>query len=649
MCDALCVTKCSLHIRRLKLISSTFQCNEIDTCKSCLLVLPNSFGFCSFPSSVRCRHGCAVTKADKTVVQVMQQLQVRGQCSLCCKLFFSQAEIASHEDSTRHGVEINRSMQKAVLQHCRFSGTQQTGRESMAHKRGQPGYLESPTPVRNAREEFPAKRKKAGPSQDRSASSSSAAAVWRCECGRGFSEEAAARKHLFAANQIFHQCGVCGKHMEESSITRLHMSRFHGGAHLSNFLFCCRKCKIEMPRYEDILSHVSEEHRGHTYFTEQDMPEELAAILDAQPSTSGASSGHFSRASVKQEQSWMCRMCEDVFDSEEAVLKHCGDVSSHSFQRFVCGHCPQKFFKESTVRRHCVNEHSGQVESFHFCGLCDSMQFGSEEEFLEHYRSLHSRDYYCMTGDGVPQGAGRPTCPCMGSEKNKEELKSAYTRCVRDLAADGKCQYTCAPCGVLVPSYAQIKTHVHTKHPALNLEKTFEVACRACPESFGDVPGFHKHYHAQHCALAPCASSRSHAAQAEPTSVKTLQAAAIEDDGSGDPLSPSLRTDRRFIEALNRIFVVSEIDNDDDDTLVAFLNEDQANKDGNAHKGKEELRKTAVCLQADVRACSTTLSSDVGHDPVSIMAVLLRSVTGGASEAASLRSEEARESAGSLR
>lgn len=552
--------------------------------KRYLLVLPHSF-FPFFSSSVRCRHGCAVAKADKTVVQVMQRLQVRGQCSFCCKLFFSQAEITNHKESTCHGVEINRTMQKAVLQHCRFGETQHTGRERVAQKRGQPGCLEAPSQGRNALEVYSAKRKKPGPSENDTTSSSSAVG-WCCECGLHFSEEAAARKHLFAVNQIFHQCGVCGKQMEESPITRLHMSRFHGGAHLSNFLFYCRKCKIEMPRYEDILSHVSEDHRGHTYFTEQEMPEELPAIFDTQPSTSHASTSHFNPASVKQEQSWMCRMCEDVFDSEKDVAEHCGDVSSHSFQRFMCGHCPQKFFKESTVRRHCVNEHSGQIKSFHFCGLCDSMQFESEGEFLEHYRSLHSKDYYCMNSDGVCQSTGQPPCPCMGSEKNKEELKSTYTQCMKDLAAEGKCQYTCAPCGVLVSSYAQIKTHVHTKHPALKLEKTFDVACRACQERFKDVPSFHKHYHSQHCTLAPCTSSRSHVAKTEPTSAK-ISAVEIKPDTSGNLLSSSLCANLCFTEVFNHIYVVSEIE---DETLVAVLNEDQANKDGNVYKGREELR-----------------------------------------------------------
>lgn len=381
--------------------------------------------------------------------------------------------------------------------------------------------------------------------------------------------------HLLAVNQIFHQCGVCGKHMGESSITRLHMSRFHGGAHLSNFLFYCRKCKVEMPRYEDILSHVSEDHSGHTYFIEQEVPEELAAVSDAKPSTSSLHSPYTKStvqqntveiASLKAQRTWMCRMCEDVFDSEEDVYKHCSDVSGHSFQRFICGHCPQKFFKESTVRRHCINEHDGQIKSSHFCGLCDSMQFESEGEFLEHYKSLHSKDYYCMDDNvvqpTVAESTSHPSCPCMGSEKSKEEMKSTYTRCMKDLSSEGKCQYTCAPCAISLPSYAQIKTHVHTKHPALNLDKTFDVECRVCQESFTGVPSFHKHYHSQHCTLEPCVSSRtcSKGLKAEPTAVKIVNAVEIKPD-------------------------TNEIE---DETLVKFLNMDQANKESEEHENESD-------------------------------------------------------------
>lgn len=479
-----------------------------------------------FRFSVYCRQGCAVAKADKTIAQIMKQLLVRGQCCLCRKIFLSQAEIEKHKELTQHDVEVNQTMEKALLQHCRFRDIQDIQRAKATQEKRQSIGLKSPFPKRSKRmsncEEFPVKQQMLSRSMNGRASNHSATA-WYCECGLQFMEEATASKHLLAVNQIFHQCGVCGKHMGESSITRLHMSRFHGGAHLSNFLFYCRKCNVEMPRYEDIMLHVSEVHSGHTYFTEQDVPEELATVIDAKPSTSREAGGGKSTArqqtgessSSKTEQTWMCRMCEDVFDSEATAHEHCSDVSSHSFQRYICGHCPQKFFKESTVRRHCMNEHNGQLKSSHFCGLCDSMQFETEEEFLEHYMSLHSKDYYCV--DDVvevvrpvaAESTSRLTCPCMGSEKNKEDMKASYTQCMRSLSTEGKCQYVCAPCSVSLPSYAQMKTHVHTKHAAVNLDKTFDVECKLCQESFMDVPSFHKHYHSHHCTLEPCMSSRT--------------------------------------------------------------------------------------------------------------------------------------------
>ncbi|MEQ2184284.1 hypothetical protein GOODEAATRI_006230 [Goodea atripinnis] len=447
--------------------------------------------------------GCAVAKSDKTIVDVMKQLQVRGQCILCSKIFLRQAEIERHKESMLHEVEVNQTMAKALLQYSRFVEIQQTQRKAEDQEKTISSGLEVQFQKRNKEvsdcDGFPAKRQRLSQSGNASSSRTSVTA-WFCECGLKFSEEVNASKHLLAANQIFHQCGVCGKHMGESSVARLHMSRFHGGAHLSNFLFFCRKCKVEMPRNEDILLHVSEVHRGHTYFTEREVPYDLASVLDAKPSTSievglpSRSASKMRRDTVETEFStaghtWMCRMCEDIFDSEAGVFKHCSEVSSHSFQRFICGHCPQKFFKESTVRRHCRNEHGGQIKSSYFCGLCDSMQFDTEEEFMDHYRNLHSKDYYCMDEPEVlrPSAAeetSQHACLCMGGEGFKEEKKATYTRCMRNLAAEGRCQYMCAPCSVSVPSYAQMKTHIHTKHAALNLDKTFDVVCQECQESF---------------------------------------------------------------------------------------------------------------------------------------------------------------------
>ncbi|KAM4729362.1 E3 SUMO-protein ligase ZNF451 isoform 2-T2 [Anableps anableps] len=496
--------------------------------------------------NVHCRQGCAVAKSDKTIVDVMKQLQVRGQCIPCSKIFLNQAEIERHKESMLHEVEVNQTMAKALLQYSRFVEIQQNQRKAEGHEKRLSSGLEVEFQKRNNEwsECDPAKRQRLSPSVNDGSSGTSAMA-WFCECGLQFSEEVNASKHLLAANQIFHQCGVCGKHMGESSIARLHMSRFHGGAHLSNFLFFCRKCKVEMPRHEDILLHVSEVHRGHTYVTEKEVPYDLTSVLDAKPSTSievalpSHSASKVRRNAVETPCSttghtWMCRMCEDIFDSEAAVFKHCSEVSSHSFQRFICGHCPQKFFKESTVRRHCVNEHGGQIKNSHFCGLCDSMQFDTEDEFMDHYRNLHSKDYYCMDEPEVVQPSaaeetGQHACPCMGGEGFKEEKKAIYTQCMRNLAGEGRCQYICTPCSVTVPSYAQMKTHIHTKHAALNLSKTFDVVCQECQKSFRGVPKFHKHYHSLHCTLEPCLSSRKCTGDSkpEPKTVKIINAVEI--------------------------------------------------------------------------------------------------------------------------
>ncbi|XP_068613148.1 E3 SUMO-protein ligase ZNF451 [Brachionichthys hirsutus] len=544
--------------------------------------------------NVKCRQGCAVAKADKTVTQVMEELRVRGQCSLCCQLFFQEADIEMHERSTLHHVEINQTMEKAVLQHCRFSEAQRTPDAAEARGGTQPPSSPRRHRKRSSCLGFPAKRQRLGADVD-VVSSGRIPTEWRCECGLRFSEKAAARKHLLSVNQIFHQCGVCGKHTGESSIARLHMSRFHGGAHLSNFLFYCCQCRVELPLYEDASAHVLQKHSGHTYFGELEVAGEAsAAASEARPSTSKRHPSPArctvpqqtaAQALVKTEQAWMCRMCEDVFDSEDDVRKHCSDVGSHSYQRYMCGHCPQKFFKESTIRRHCANEHGGHVRSRHYCGLCDSMQFQSEGEFLGHYESVHSNDYYRVDEGGgvqpaVTGGAGRPACPCpcMSSEKSPAEMKAAYTQCMRDLAQEGRCRYTCAPCDFTVPSYAQMKTHVHVKHPALKLDKSFDIECRRCRESFRDVQSFHKHHHFLHCSLEPCVSARSVSgdAAAEPPSVKTINATEINPDAK-------------------------EID---DETLVKFLNMEQTirateklDDDEDEMNGMSEEERESVELQ----------------------------------------------------
>ncbi|KAK6489867.1 E3 SUMO-protein ligase ZNF451 [Huso huso] len=175
------------------------------------------------------------------------------------------------------------------------------------------------------------------------------------------------------------------------------MSRFHGGAHLNNFLFWCRSCRTEMPRKEDIMSHVMDFHSGHGFYYEKEVLEEVPS-----PSTS-KSSTTFSEQSGSTGQTptpspaisdpapsgkWLCRICEELFVSKQAVYNHCKDMNSHRFQKYVCGHCKQRFLKVETLYRHFQDEHEGEIDVKYFCGLCDGLQYDTEEEFLNHYHPM---------------------------------------------------------------------------------------------------------------------------------------------------------------------------------------------------------------------------------------------------------------------
>ncbi|XP_036402734.1 E3 SUMO-protein ligase ZNF451 [Megalops cyprinoides] len=484
--------------------------------------------------NVHCRQGGAIAEADQTVAQVMSQLRALGHCSQCTRLFFQDGQVERHKQKTQHEVELFTTMEQSVLHYCNYYDTLNTQQKvaKVGSKRPSP---QTPSQKRDTEKDgfvgSPAKKQRHQTER----------VAWVCECGLQFPEEATAHKHLLAANQIFHKCGVCGKEMGEASIARLHMSRFHGGAHLSNFLFRCRRCQVDMPRQEDILSHVGDAHHGHTFYREQEVTEE--EHRSASTSTSHVKHSAKAKASqsapaaqtsrAKRAERWLCRMCEDLFDSEAAVQEHCGDVGSHSFQRFLCGQCGQKFFKEATLRRHCEREHGGRAELRYFCGLCDSMQQDTEEEFLLHYQSLHSRDYYRMEeedqesqGD-TPGPSVKDPCPCMATEKDKAQRKTVFTQCMKRLASSGQCSYVCSPCNLRTPYYIQMKAHMQHEHTSV--DKSFEVTCGSCPMSCSDVPSFHTHYHSQHCPLEPCVHLRGKGAEVKDTAsiLKVLKAEEI--------------------------------------------------------------------------------------------------------------------------
>ncbi|XP_051772307.1 E3 SUMO-protein ligase ZNF451 isoform X1 [Ctenopharyngodon idella] len=468
--------------------------------------------------NVHCRHGCAIATADQSVADIMRKMAVMGQCSSCLKPFLSVGQMEEHKEQMKHEVERVDSMAWALLYYSNYCEIRNAQKGTARGAKENPNDSHGPL----------AKRKRLASLDSQVKSGKRFQLAWFCECGLRFTEEDSARKHLLAANQIFHKCAVCGKLMGESSITRLHMSRFHGGAHLSNFLFHCRQCKVEMPRMEDIMAHIGVSHRGHNYYQEREdtVDDRVSSSMSPKPSTSAEAKmlrpASSSCVSPPKAESWLCRMCEDLFDSEAAVRTHCSDLSSHSFQRFACGHCPQKFFKESTLRRHCANEHGGDIVLRYFCGLCESMLYDTENEFQEHYNSLHSQDYYCLenaqnTSQAATENAvespiastshSQP-CPCMGSEKSKEERKPIFTKCMKQLAAENKCSYCCRQCDKNTPAYAEMKTHILLQHKTEGSEKSFDVLCTICSQSHKDVPSFHSHYHKHHCPAEPCACSR---------------------------------------------------------------------------------------------------------------------------------------------
>lgn len=92
---------------------------------------------------------------------------------------------------------------------------------------------------------------------------------------------------------------------------------------------------------------------------------------------------------------WQCRICEDMFESQECVKQHCMSLTSHRFHRYSCAHCRKTFHKVETLYRHCQDEHDSEIMMKYFCGLCDLI-FNKEEEFLSHYKEHHSILCVCV-------------------------------------------------------------------------------------------------------------------------------------------------------------------------------------------------------------------------------------------------------------
>ena len=142
------------------------------------------------------------------------------------------------------------------------------------------------------------------------------------------------------------------------------------------------------------MAHVTEFHSGHRYFYETDevagdtSPSSSTALvsdLTAENPSSALTIVDHSPANRPPRGKWQCRICEDMFDSQECVKQHCMSLTSHQFHRYSCTHCKKTFHKMETLQRHCQDEHNSEVKMKYFCGLCD-LSFNVEDAFLTHYK-----------------------------------------------------------------------------------------------------------------------------------------------------------------------------------------------------------------------------------------------------------------------
>ncbi|MGH0161881.1 UNVERIFIED_CONTAM: hypothetical protein FKN15_041771 [Acipenser sinensis] len=429
----------------------------------------------------------------------------------------------SHEHLTRHKVEVVSSMEKAVLLFCDFyerSKNPPDLRLVLNNVRPKSFPLKRPLkqePESKGSGASSAKRMRAseGKSQETiSPGSRSVVSAFFCECNQHYSTEVEVEKHIIAINQIFYKCAVCGKQAGDLAVIGLHMSRFHGGAHLNNFLFWCQICKIEMPRKEDILSHVIDSHDGHGFYYEKEVLEEVPSPSTSKSTTFSEQSGSTGQARTPSlatsdpapSGKWLCRICEELFVSEKAVYNHCKEMNNHRFQKYVCGYCKQRFLKVETLYRHFQDGHEGEIDVKYFCGLCDGLQYDMQEEFLNHYQSYHSKDYvFVAERNDSPlqnQAATDPetktSCRCKMSCSNKSEKQTARKKCLENLIQQSKLWFRCRLC--IATSQTLEAMQKHTKiHGFTKKKSKILVCCGSCSKKLSDLNGGHSHYFSKHC------------------------------------------------------------------------------------------------------------------------------------------------------
>ncbi|XP_007484204.1 E3 SUMO-protein ligase ZNF451 isoform X1 [Monodelphis domestica] len=481
---------------------------------------------------VHCRNAGPVAVAEKSISQVAERFKARGYCPNCNELFVDESSTNNHKQNLGHKVRIIASMEESILMYCHINGGNRPPsdlrlllehskfsslKRTLSNKDSRSQAC-STTPKRKKNLEDQTSEGVVHTKQNKW--------VWFCECQQKFLSEDAAEKHVFSANTMCHKCVVCGKVSEDAGVMRLHMSRFHGGAHLNNFLFWCRTCKKELRRKETIMAHVTEYHRGHTYFYEQDageeepLPSSSKTLMNSPVNRRGLStimpvlqSPPKSPPKSPPRGKWQCRICEDMFDSEESVKLHCMCLTSHQFHRYSCDHCKKSFHKIETLYRHCQDQHDNDIKIKYFCGLCD-LTFDVEEAFLSHYKDVHSIDYVFVSEkpetsikneDDFPvlEKSSLLTCGCRESYICKTNRKEDHSRCLQILLDKGNLWFRCCWCSATAQNLTDMNAHVLKRHKGEkeHKEEQYFVKCAVCSKNFHDAESAQQHFHTKHCFL----------------------------------------------------------------------------------------------------------------------------------------------------
>ncbi|XP_066850877.1 E3 SUMO-protein ligase ZNF451 isoform X2 [Anser cygnoides] len=476
----------------------------------------------------RCRNSGPVTLSKKSISQIAEVFKTKGHCESCDKLLADEKQIAQHKQSTQHNVKVHTTMEESILMFCHVSEKNKDSshlshtmdRSRMLLKRhltSNESTNESGSPSKRKSELQDKNEDHVG---NQSQGNASKVKAWFCECLQKFFTEEAVENHILSANRICYKCAVCGKLAENSSIIHLHMSRFHGGAHLTNFLFWCRACSVDLLKEKDIMRHVTERHGGHSYYYEQEaladepMPSvsDTACIYTGERKDCTPSPIELSPEKSPILGKWQCRICEEMFESEDSVKQHCMSLESHAFHRYCCGLCKSHFRKVGTLQRHFQEHHKEEIQIKFFCGLCGNLFFDKEEEFLIHYKELHSMDYAFVPeqmeisikedDDFLPVEKGdRLTCGCRTSYVSKINRRNDYVNCQKAMLQKGNLWFRCCFCSKTAQNVADLNSHLNCHASVKSKQEIYVVRCAACNKNFDDLHSAHQHYHMKHCFL----------------------------------------------------------------------------------------------------------------------------------------------------